>query len=133
VFVIDGRAGQMARILIVEDDPASAMLMSEVLEGAGHNVLLAHNGYSTVKQVARGQPDLALIDIRLGETGDGVRIALHLKERYPVKIVFVSGYLDNHTQRRATAADPAGFLVKPVVAEQLLKIVSIATAGALTA
>jgi two-component system, response regulator PdtaR len=121
----------MARILIVEDDPVSADSMLELLEIAGHHVLgIANNGFSAVKQVARKRPDLALIDIKLGETGDGVRIALHLKDRYPVKIVFVSGYLDNHTQRRAAAADPAGFVAKPVAAEQLLKIVSIATAGA---
>jgi len=120
----------MARILVVEDDPVIATSMSELLEAAGHQVLgIADNEASAVKLVARGRPDLALVDIKLGKKGDGVRIALRLKARHPLKVVFVSGYLDNHTQLRAAAAAPAGFVVKPYAAQHLLEIVSIATAG----
>ena len=123
----------MARILIVEDDPAIAASMSETLEAAGHQVLgIAADGASAAKQVARGQPDLALVDIKLGEKGDGVRLALRLKARYSIRIVFVSGYLDSYTQKRAAAAEPAGFVVKPYAIRDLLEIVSIATAGTST-
>ncbi|MCI0430379.1 MAG: response regulator [Rhodospirillales bacterium] len=120
----------MARILIVEDDPVLATSISELLEGAGHHVLgIANNGASAIKQFACGRPDLALVDIKLGNKEDGVVIALRLKARHPVKIVFVSGYLDSHTQRRAAAAEPAGFVAKPCTARELLEIISIATAG----
>ena len=120
----------MARILIVEDDPAVAASMSEILQGAGHHVLgIAQDEPSAVRQAARDRPDLALVDIKLGETGDGVETALRLKARHPVKVVFVSGYLDSFTQKRAAVAEPAGFVVKPFAGRDLLAIVSIATAG----
>ena len=120
----------MARILIVEDDPDIATTMSDLLDCAGHQVVgIANDEVSAVKQVA-SQPDLALVDIRLMNDSDGVQTALHLKARYPVKVVFVSGYLDSYTQKRAAAADPAGIVVKPYSAQHLLEVVSIASAAA---
>jgi DNA-binding response OmpR family regulator len=92
----------MARILIIEDDPDIATSMAEILECAGHQVLgIANDEASAVKQIARSRPDLALIDIKLGNHGDGVQTALRLKARHPVKVVFVSGYLDSRTQKSA--------------------------------
>ena len=50
----------MARILIVEDEPVVAMMMSVVLDLAGHQVVeIADDEASAVKQVARSRPDLA--------------------------------------------------------------------------
>ncbi|HXV25252.1 MAG TPA: response regulator [Alphaproteobacteria bacterium] len=119
----------MARILIVEDDPLFATSMSELLEGAGHTVLgIADTGASALQQAARHQPDLALVDIKLKNKGDGVRTALRLKARHSLKVVFVSGYLDSRTQKRAAEVEPAGFVTKPCSAQDLLKIVFVATA-----
>jgi two-component system, response regulator PdtaR len=121
----------MARILIVEDEPVVAMMMSMVLDLAGHHVVgIADDEASAVKQVARSRPDLALVDIKLANNSDGVETALRLKARHPVKVVFVSGHLDSHTQKRAADINPAGYVVKPYSAQRLLKIVSIASAPA---
>jgi len=119
----------MARILIVEDDLVIATRMSEILEGAGHQVVgIVNDEASAVKQVA-SRPDLALVDIRLMNDSDGVQTALHLKARYPVKVVFVSGYLDSYTRKRTAAAEPAGIVVKPYSWQHLLEVVSIASAA----
>lgn len=123
------QSGAMARILIVEDEAIVAMTMSMVLDSAGHQVVgIANDEASAAKQVARSRPDLALVDIKLANNSDGVQTALRLKARHPLKVVFVSGYLDSHTQKRAAAVDPAGYVVKPYSARNLLKVVSIATA-----
>ena len=120
----------MARILIVEDDPDIATTMSELLDHAGHQVVgIANSEASAVNQAARSRPDLALVDIKLANDSDGVQTALHLKARYPVEVVFVSGYLDSYTQKRAATAEPAGFVVKPYSAQHLLEVVSIASAA----
>ena len=120
----------MARILIVEDDLVIATRMSEILEGAGHQVVgIANSEASAVNQAARSRPDLALVDIRLMNDSDGVQTALHLKARYPVKVVFVSGYLDSYTRKRTAAAEPAGIVVKPYSWQHLLEVVSIASAA----
>jgi CheY-like chemotaxis protein len=119
----------MARILIVEDDLVIATRMSEILECAGHQVVgIVNDEASAVKQVA-SRPDLALVDIRLMNDSDGVQTALHLKARYPVKVVFVSGYLDSYTRKRTAAAEPAGIVVKPYSWQHLLEVVSIASAA----
>jgi DNA-binding NarL/FixJ family response regulator len=86
--------------------------VSELLEEADHPVVgIADTGTSALKQAAHSRPDLALVDIKLGnEDEDGVRTALRLKERHPLKVVFVSGHLVSLTQRRAAEAEPAGLL-----------------------
>lgn len=107
------------------------MAMSMVLDLAGHQVVgIADDAASAVKLVARSRPDLALVDIKLANNSDGVEIARRLKARHPVKLVFVSGHLDSHTQMRAASVEPAGYVVKPYSAQRLLKIVSIASASA---
>ena len=121
----------MARILVVEDDPDIATAMSEILECAGHQVLgIAHDDASAVKQVTLSRLDLALVHIKVTNGSDGVQTALHLKARHPVKVVFVTGCLDSRTRKRAAAVEPAGYVVKPYSADQLLKVVSIASAVA---
>ena len=101
------------------------------IESAGHQVLgIANDEASAVQQIAHIRPDVALVDIKLGKKGDGIETAMHLKASHPVKIVFVSGYLDSQTQKRAAAAEPAGFVIKPYSAHHLLEVVSIAIAGA---
>ena len=107
------------------------MTMSMVLDLAGHHVVgIADEEASAVKQVARSRPDLALVDIKLANNSDGVETALRLKAKHPVKVVFVSGHLDSHTQMRAASVEPAGYVVKPYSTQRLLKIVSIASAPA---
>jgi two-component system, response regulator PdtaR len=123
----------MSSILIVEDDPIVATGMSMLLACAGHNVVgIAIDEASAVEQLAAGRPDMVLVDIRLANNSDGIQTALRLKAAHPVKVVFVSGHLDSRTQRRAAAVDPAGYLLKPYTAQNLLKVVSIAGAPAAT-
>ena len=55
----------MARILVVEDNPANMKLTSLLLHSAGHSVLSAVDA-ETALRLARGeQPDLILMDIQL--------------------------------------------------------------------
>lgn len=56
----------MARILVVEDNPANMKLAALLLENAGHTPLFATDGETGVA-MARGadRPDLILMDIQL--------------------------------------------------------------------
>jgi len=55
----------MAKILVVEDNPANMKLTSLLLHSAGHSVLSAVDA-ETALRLARGEhPDLILMDIQL--------------------------------------------------------------------
>jgi two-component system cell cycle response regulator DivK len=55
----------VAKVLVVEDNPANMKLTSLLLHSAGHSVLSAVDA-ETALRLARGeQPDLILMDIQL--------------------------------------------------------------------
>lgn len=55
----------MARILVVEDEPALRHLVCEHLEADGHEVLRASSAKSAVRMAATHGPDLLLFDRRI--------------------------------------------------------------------
>jgi two-component system, response regulator PdtaR len=77
-------------ILMVEDEPIAAMSATWELEEAGHRVLEAASTIEQALRLARKhRPDLALVDIDLQGTGDGVELARQLREM-DIPAVFVS-------------------------------------------
>ena len=54
-----------ARILIIEDDPASRELVKYLLESAGHTVLVATEGGTGVRMAIDEQPDLLICDLQM--------------------------------------------------------------------
>src|SRR5215208_3082119 len=68
----------MAKVLVVEDNPANMTLSTFLLESAGHAVLKATDAESGVAMAAAEQPDLVLMDIQLPGM-DGLRATALLK------------------------------------------------------
>ncbi len=60
----------MARILVVDDDPAICDLVQTYLEGEGHQVAVAGDGDGMRRAVAQSPADLVILDLVLpGEDG----------------------------------------------------------------
>ena len=55
----------MARVLIVEDNPANMTLAAFLLNSAGHEVLDARDAEAGLTLAREKQPDLILMDIQL--------------------------------------------------------------------
>lgn len=55
----------MAKILVVDDEPANRLLVKTVLEYAGHTVTEAENADEGLRLARESSPDLALIDLSL--------------------------------------------------------------------
>jgi two-component system, response regulator PdtaR len=97
-------------ILIVEDEPITAMSAAWELEQAGHRVLEAAATVDEALVLARKhRPDLALVDIDLHDTGNGVELARQLREMdIPSLFVSAQDSLANHNSNVAL-----GFIGKP--------------------
>lgn len=54
-----------ATILVIEDDEASRLLVSYLLESAGHRVLVAENGGLGLAMALAEAPDLILCDLQM--------------------------------------------------------------------
>jgi signal transduction histidine kinase len=114
------------RILVVEDNADAREALRAVLEMEGHRVAAAVDGVDGVELGAAFRPEIAFIDIALPGL-DGYEVARRLRARDEGKqmlLVALSGRGQPEDRRQAQAAGFDGYLVKPVVPEQLFDVIA---------
>jgi DNA-binding response OmpR family regulator len=108
-----------ASILVVEDEPSIAEVVSLYLRRAGYQVTLVADGQAALDQMLRQLPDLLVLDVMLPKV-DGYTVARWLRDRSDVPIIML-------TARRAEADRIAGlemgaddYVVKPFSPQELV-------------
>jgi len=102
-------------ILIVDDDRTTASIMQLLLNSFGYQVVGIASSAKEAIDIARDlEPDLVLMDIRLGEGADGIDAAMAISKYMNVPIVFVTAHSDSKTLRRAKIVNPVGYINKPL-------------------
>jgi two-component system, response regulator PdtaR len=97
------------RIMVVEDEAVIALLLTEVLEGMGHEVCaIAATKAGAVTSAVECRPDLMIVDARLGD-GSGVAAVDEILRTWFIPHVFVSA---NISRVRALRPD-AVMIQKP--------------------
>jgi len=114
-------------ILIVEDELIPANYLKKVLEHYGHKVVGIADSKNSVLQYTYNNLhlDLALMDIRLNGTRDGIEIAKYLQSYLPIAILFISAYSDMEYLERAKDVNAIGYLVKPIQPNTLLSTIEV--------
>jgi PAS domain S-box-containing protein len=120
-----------AQILIVEDDRIVARDIAQQMTRAGYVVIgstgSGEDALALVDTLPAGRkPDLVLMDIRLEGELDGIDTARRIREARDIPVVFLTAYADEETTRRATAAEPYGYVLKPFDDTQLRTVVEMA-------
>lgn len=81
------------RVLIVEDEGLTAMLLGETLKRGGFDVAIAGSTLEAVEVADEFDPDGALIDVHLGSGPNGTMLARRLSVSHPtLRIVFLSRF-----------------------------------------
>ncbi|MCA1757264.1 MAG: response regulator [Bacteroidales bacterium] len=81
----------MAKILIIDDETAIAMMLKRLVEKSGHMVEIAVNGKEGMEVFDTFNPDLLITDIVMPEK-EGLEIIFDLRRKNPnLKIVAISG------------------------------------------
>ena len=81
----------MARILVIDDEPAIRGLLRQVLERAGHSVEEASNGREGIEQAEADEFDMVITDIVMPER-EGIETIMRIKQCRPdTKIIVISG------------------------------------------
>ena len=112
---------KMYRILVVDDDPGIRSLYRLELEDAGHEVRTAAGGSDALLLACRWAPDLAVLDIKLGEE-NGLDLLRRLCDLQPrLLTLLVSGYPGYRDDFTSWLAD--AFLTKSVDPSQLVRTV----------
>jgi two-component system CheB/CheR fusion protein len=112
-------------MLVVEDDPDLAEMLSELLRGQGHTVATAPDGARALACVARAMPDLVLADYNLPDGPNGLELAaaIRLAAGRAVPVVILTGDISSATLRAATQAGCA-LLSKPVGLAELRQAIA---------
>lgn len=112
------------RVLVVEDDEDSALLLAETLGELGFVVEVAHDGSSALAIAAQFRPQIAVLDVGLPDM-DGYQLASEMRalaELPPsLRLIALTGYGGDDERRRSRAAGFDVHLVKPVLPDVLVK------------
>jgi len=117
------------RVLVVEDDFLIAMQTEIALTTAGFEVVgPATTAEEAVALAGEAQPALAVMDIRLASTRDGIDAARQLYQDFAIRCIFATAHDDAHTRGRAEPYAPLGWLPKPYTMASLVAVVAEAVA-----
>jgi PAS domain S-box-containing protein len=106
--------GDKPKILIVEDDSDSALLLETILEDIGYNILgIAETGEDAIKMSSEMMPDVILMDIALKGNMDGVETAGRIDKEFGIPFVYITAGTDDRTFTRAKETMPLGYILKP--------------------
>jgi two-component system cell cycle sensor histidine kinase/response regulator CckA len=119
--VPETRAEGHETILVVEDEPAVRALAIEALRQQGYAVLDAENGEHALGVVAAhdGAIDLLVTDIVMPRLGGRELARRLLAERPGLRVLFMSGYIEDNAFLHEVEGGGAAFLQKPFMPQTL--------------
>jgi DNA-binding LytR/AlgR family response regulator len=117
------------RLLLAENQPLAARLLSVLVRGLGYEPIgPAATADEAADLFRESLPpvDMALLDIGLDGERDGIALAQELRAIRPLPIIFLTSMADEATFGRAKLARPAAYLLKPYDAAALQHALELA-------
>jgi CheY-like chemotaxis protein len=106
-------------LLLVEDDPTVAEVMTGLLQAQGHRVVHVGHGLAALAHTAGARFDIALLDLDLPGI-DGLALARQLRAQgFTAPLLAVTARADAEAEPAARAAGFDGFLRKPLTGGML--------------
>jgi len=104
-----------SKILVADDDRVQRLMLTQIFEQAGHQVLTAKDGEEAVQFFKKEVPDLVILDILMPKM-DGIDVATEMQKilgsKY-VPIVFISGVDSDDYLQRCIDVGADDFVYKP--------------------
>ena len=118
----------MPKVMLAEDDLTMLSLLETLLEFEGYQVVVLdnaeanHNPAGILNVIRNQQPDLALLDIHLGEV-NGLDLLDQIREGNDFKNmrVLMSSGIDFSHECIQKGAD--GFILKPYMPDELIEVI----------
>jgi two-component system response regulator (stage 0 sporulation protein F) len=112
----------MAHIMVIDDEDHIRHLYKEELTDNGHEVSLAGNAKEALDQIRTSTFDLAILDIKLGDT-NGLDLLQHIRKQAPeLPVILCTAYDSFQEHSRAAAA--TDYVVKSFDLTKLKKTIS---------
>ena len=126
----------MSKILLVEDDPTNAEIVTRILTIKNHDVVHAADGPAGVSLAGSERPDLILMDMLLPNRGDGQKATREIRALdglAAVPILALTALCMPDEVKEMYEAGCTDVVLKPIDFNQLLgKIANLLTLGTKT-
>lgn len=127
--ILQAKLDHPGKILVADDESLSAASVILSLRQLGYTVVgPAHDGEHAIELALATLPDMALLDARMSTDNDGIEAAKVIFHELMLPVVIISAYSDRPQIAAAADAGVFGYLVKPVVKEQLRPAIEVAWA-----
>ena len=116
----------MARVLVVEHDPAIRRLLALHLESETHDVMAAEDGEQGLRMAIESHPDLIVSESRTPRL-NGIEMLAGIRsnaQTASTPFIFLTDSDDTDLRARSSAMRVSDYLVKPFNRESLLRAVS---------
>src|SRR5437667_12847235 len=102
-----------SRILVVDDEDALRMVLSNELSSSGYDVASAGDGDEAITMVQNKKFDFVLLDIKMPKV-DGFEVLKFLKKHFPaVKVIMLTGFADLKNAIESKKHGAEDFVSKP--------------------
>lgn len=109
---------ELARVLLVDDDPASRLTLQTVLEAGGYNVDSAASAAEAVGKLDEGKYALVLSDLQMESPHAGLKVLAHARMMdYKPATAIITTYQNS---KPSPARRPSSMLIKPEDLPELL-------------
>lgn len=116
----------MAKILVIDDDADTRMLIEHLLQEEDHEVLLAEDGREGLALIEQQRPDLVILDVSLPHL-DGIQMVRELRRlglRQNTRIIFLSGKASELDFVKGWKLGADDYLTKPFDPEEVVLTVT---------
>lgn len=107
------------RILVVDDDPALAEMLTIMLRSEGYSVAVCGDGNTALRAYADQRPDAVLLDIMLPGR-DGVEVCRQIRAQGDTPVIMLTARTDTADVVRGLEAGADDYVVKPFKPKELI-------------
>jgi DNA-binding NarL/FixJ family response regulator len=119
-------AGMTTRVFLLDDHEVVRRGLRDLLEGEDDLEVVgeASTADEALDRIPSTGPDVAILDVRLGDGGDGVEVCREIRSRHPeVRCLMLTSFADDEALFAAIMAGAAGYVLKQVRGTDLLDAV----------
>lgn len=115
------------KILVVEDDSVSALVLKRALEKNQHQIIvIVESGENALEFLRENSVDIVMMDINLSGDLDGIKTTEIINEKYDIPVVYLSSSSDKETLNKVLDTNPSGYLIKPFNIRELNMVIELA-------
>lgn len=114
-----------ATILVIEDNPWNAQLVSDMLSVTGYTIIEVNNGVGGIELAQSQKPDLILLDVMLPDI-NGADVARQLKSddaTAHIPIIALTANASSDVYQNCVEAGCDSFMTKPYTKRVLLETI----------